>query len=206
MKSHGAIAACVLLALPLVGCNEPQPAQPVENEMENRPPLRSIIREDIDEQIPVDDEVEVPLELTVGFGDSGNELDADAIEAIDAFFGEERLQGEEPVTLFGHSDSIGSDEANEKASRARAQAVADYLEERGMDPERITIVALGEHNPVAPNYMLDGNPDPEGQQRNRRVVIAMGTPAQIIERRALERQEREVEAEAAEDASTAIAP
>lgn len=189
--------ALVLLGLgALAGCREPAPAGPEPEVEEETPPLRSIIREDIEEQVPVEEEIEVPMELTVGFGNRDG-LDAAAKRAIDAFFGEERLASDEAITLFGHSDSIGSDEANERASAARAQVVADYLEERGVDPDRITIVALGEHNPVAPNLMLDGEPDEEGQAMNRRVEIAIGTPGQVTERRALEAQEASVEAEAA---------
>ncbi|WP_265562163.1 OmpA family protein [Sphingomicrobium arenosum] len=179
----------------LAGCREPAPAGPEPEANTEVPPLRSIIREDIEEQVPVDDEVEVPMELTVGFANRDG-LDAASEEAILAFLGKERLGSEEAITLFGHSDSIGSDEANERASRERAQVVADYLEAQGVAADRITIVALGEHNPIAPNLTLDGEPDEEGQARNRRVEIVMGTPAEIIERRALEAQEDAVEAEA----------
>ena len=158
-------------------------------------PSQSIIRDDV-RTVPIEDELVVPMELTVGFGASDT-LSADAGRAIDAFLGEERLAGDDPITLFGHSDSIGSDEANERASRERAQVVADYLEEKGVAADRITIVALGEHNPVAPNLMLDGGDDEAGQARNRRVEIAIGSPAQVAERRAAMSAERRAEEEEA---------
>ncbi|WP_343346425.1 OmpA family protein [Sphingomicrobium sp. XHP0239] len=160
-------------------------------------PPQSIIREDVRTEVGIEDDLDVPMELTVGFGD-GETLGAEAVQAIEAFMGRERVEGDEPITLFGHSDSIGSDEANERASRERAEVVADYLEELGVDPDRMTIVALGEHNPVAPNLMLDGGDDEAGQARNRRVEIVIGNPAQIAERRAAETRQRRASAEGAE--------
>ncbi|MCJ7420533.1 OmpA family protein [Sphingomicrobium astaxanthinifaciens] len=191
------LALSLLVLGALAGCREPAPAGPEPEVEDPAPPLRSIIREDIASTVPVEAAIEVPMEITVGVGAVADGLDPAAREAIDAFLGDQRIASEEPITLFGHSDSVGSDAANARASRARAQLVADYLEARGVDPERLTIVALGEHNPVAPNFTLAGEPDPEGQARNRRVEIAIGTVEAVIERRALEAQEAAVEAEAA---------
>ena len=183
------VAAGFALALSACGDGPGDAVTPEENP-EVAPtgePPQSIIRDDVRAETGVEADIEIPMEMTVGFGDSET-LDADTVRAIDAFMTRERREGDEPITLFGHSDSIGSDEANERASRERAQTVADYLEEKGVDPERISIVALGEHNPVAPNLMLDGGDDEAGQRRNRRVEIAIGTPAQVADRRAAERR------------------
>ena len=58
-----------LAAFALAGCREPAPAVPEPEVEEETPPLRSIIRDDIEAQVPVVDEVEVPMELTVTFAD-----------------------------------------------------------------------------------------------------------------------------------------
>lgn len=80
------------------------------------------------------------------------------------------------ITLRGHSDSRGYDGDNLVASRRRAEAVRDYLESRGVARNRMTVIALGETRPVAPNARPDGSDDPEGRARNRRVEIHVEPP------------------------------
>ena len=66
------------------------------------------------------------------------------------------------------------------ASKKRAEAVAHYLEKHGVAKDRITVIALGEGRPIAPNAKLDGSDDPEGRARNRRVDISV-TPGDLPE-------------------------
>jgi len=73
--------------------------------------------------------------------------------------------GDESITIVGHTDSIGSEAYNQALSERRAQAVADYLSELGLDAGRLSIRGMGETSPVA------GNDTPEGRARNRRVEI-----------------------------------
>jgi OOP family OmpA-OmpF porin len=63
----------------------------------------------------------------------------------------------------GHTDSVGSEDYNDQLSIARAQAVAVYLEAKGVAKERLRPTGKGESSPVATNA------DAEGRQRNRRV-------------------------------------
>ncbi|MCM8556493.1 OmpA family protein [Sphingomicrobium sediminis] len=186
-----------LMVLGMAACTEPGPAGEPEEVVEPEQPLRSIIREDAGIELPEDGPTTEPakvLEVTVPFG-VGSGLSEAAREAIDAFDAEVWEEEEGIITIFGHSDSIGSDEANERASLARAEAVADYLvEELGVDRERLNLVGLGEHNPVAPNLNLDGSDNQAGQAMNRRVEIVLGTPGEIVERRALAEQSERLEA------------
>jgi outer membrane protein OmpA-like peptidoglycan-associated protein len=69
------------------------------------------------------------------------------------------------MEIDGHTDSIGSDAYNQKLSTRRAEAVVNYLVEKGVDKARITAVGFGESQPVATNDT------PEGRQLNRRVEI-----------------------------------
>lgn len=48
------------------------------------------------------------------------------------------------VYVRGQTDTLGSDEANERLSRRRAIAVADLLVRQGVSPDRISIMACGE--------------------------------------------------------------
>jgi outer membrane protein OmpA-like peptidoglycan-associated protein len=61
-----------------------------------------------------------------------------------------------PVTVEGHTDSIGSDQYNQKLSERRANAVSKYLIEKGIASSRIRIVGYGEQKPIADNKTAEG--------------------------------------------------
>lgn len=70
-----------------------------------------------------------------------------------------------PLHIQGHTDSIGSDEYNQKLSEKRARSVADWLGAHGVTASRVTVSGFGEHLPVATNDT------DEGRCQNRRVEI-----------------------------------
>jgi outer membrane protein OmpA-like peptidoglycan-associated protein len=69
------------------------------------------------------------------------------------------------LAIEGHTDNIGSDEANMKLSQQRADTVRSFLVQQGLAPDMVTAVGLGEGEPVADNSTN------EGRQKNRRVEI-----------------------------------
>ena len=69
------------------------------------------------------------------------------------------------VEVSGHTDSVGSDAANQTLSVQRANAVGNYLIGRGLVRERFEIVGFGETRPVA------SNDSDSGRALNRRVEI-----------------------------------
>ena len=69
------------------------------------------------------------------------------------------------IKIVGHTDSVGKDEANQKLSDGRANAVMQNLIERGIAPERLQAEGRGETQPI------DTNDTEEGRQNNRRVEI-----------------------------------
>jgi outer membrane protein OmpA-like peptidoglycan-associated protein len=78
------------------------------------------------------------------------------------------------IQLEGHTDSIGSDEYNQKLSEQRANSVRDYLAGQGVPADNVTAVGLGKADPVASN---DTN---AGRERNRRVeMVVTGAPIGI---------------------------
>ncbi|WP_052666425.1 OmpA family protein [Nitriliruptor alkaliphilus] len=77
------------------------------------------------------------------------------------------------VEVRGHTDDVGSDEYNQELSEGRAQAVVDALVAAGASSSQLTAVGFGATDPVAPNATADGEDDPEGRQRNRRVEIVL---------------------------------
>jgi outer membrane protein OmpA-like peptidoglycan-associated protein len=71
------------------------------------------------------------------------------------------------IIIFGYTDNVGSREYNKRLSESRANIVATHLVEKGIDPERIQTIGMGEKNPVMPNST------PEGRAANRRVEIEL---------------------------------
>lgn len=177
--------ATTALAGCLAGCGPVQPAQeppvnataapePVENLQPPEPEGKSIIRPAIEEAEPAPPPIE-PIEATIGFAKGGALDDAGRV-ALEALLAEPALQAGGPIRLSGHSDSKGSDADNLRTSRRRAEAVRDYLVEKGVAPDRITVIALGETRPIAPNAHPDGSDDEAGRTRNRRVEVEVALP------------------------------
>ena len=70
------------------------------------------------------------------------------------------------VRVDGHTDSIGTDQYNQKLSERRAEAVKNYLVQKGaVDASKITSMGHGETKPIASNKTK------EGRAQNRRVEI-----------------------------------
>lgn len=76
-----------------------------------------------------------------------------------------RINEDTRITVEGHTDSVGSEAMNMVLSEQRANAVRDFLVNRGVPAARISTTGLGEGLPVAPNT------NPAGRQQNRRVEL-----------------------------------
>jgi len=136
---------------------------------------KSIIRADI-EPSPTPTPPAGPVERTITFPPKGAQPDQAGMALLDALVADPVTALGGPITIWGHSDSSGSDASNLRASRHRAEAARDYLVGKGVAAARITIIPLGESRPIAPNRKLDGSDDPEGRARNRRVDIRVDLP------------------------------
>lgn len=71
------------------------------------------------------------------------------------------------LDVEGHTDSVGTEEFNQKLSEQRGLAVRDYLTKEGMAADSVTTKGLGETQPVASNDTL------KGRQENRRVELVI---------------------------------
>ncbi len=69
------------------------------------------------------------------------------------------------LIVEGHTDSQGSGSYNQGLSQRRADAVRDYLVQKGYPADRIQARGMGKGNPIA------NNASPEGRANNRRVEI-----------------------------------
>ena len=66
------------------------------------------------------------------------------------------------IEISGHTDNTGSALTNETLSQQRAEAVVNYLKQKGIDGSRMTAKGYGASKPVATNNTDDG------RQQNRR--------------------------------------
>ncbi len=71
------------------------------------------------------------------------------------------------VRIEGHTDAVGSADANLKLSQGRTQAVRDYLVAQGLGAKRLAAKGYGSSLP------LDNNRTPEGRENNRRVEFVI---------------------------------
>ena len=69
------------------------------------------------------------------------------------------------VTVVGHTDSVGDAESNRELAGRRANAVANYLAQRGVSRNRMVVQGRGEDQPVADNSTETG------RAQNRRVEM-----------------------------------
>jgi len=69
------------------------------------------------------------------------------------------------ILIAGYTDSTGDPAGNLKLSQDRADHVMAELENRGVNPARVTAKGFGEDNPIADNATE------EGRQKNRRVSL-----------------------------------
>lgn len=173
------IAASILLAACSRG-DEPEPeATPTEGP-------RSIFQDDAAQTgeggAPV---VLRPLETTISFADGTSDLTEAARAELATIIDSPQMNAGGPIVLRGHTDSAGSDEETLEASRQKAEAIRDFLVENGIAEDRITIIAFGEQNPIAPNAMPDGSPNEEGRATNRRVELTIETGRETERRQTL---------------------
>ena len=71
------------------------------------------------------------------------------------------------IEVGGHTDNQGDDQYNLKLSQERAQAVVNYLVNKGIDKSRLTAKGYGETKPIA------DNDTEEGRAKNRRTEFTI---------------------------------
>ncbi|MDB5135089.1 MAG: OmpA family protein, partial [Mucilaginibacter sp.] len=71
------------------------------------------------------------------------------------------------LKLAGHTDNVGSDDANMKLSKDRAESIKAYLVSKGANASRIEATGYGKNQPIASNKTA------KGRQINRRVEFTL---------------------------------
>jgi len=78
------------------------------------------------------------------------------------------------INVYGHTDSKGTDEYNQKLSENRASAVKSYLVGKGIASSRLFAMGVGEKQPIATNDT------DAGRAQNRRVEFAITANEEMI--------------------------
>ncbi len=71
------------------------------------------------------------------------------------------------LSIDGHTDDVGKEDANQVLSENRADAVKKYLISKGVDAGRLNATGHGENSPIADNKTA------AGRQKNRRVELTL---------------------------------
>lgn len=80
------------------------------------------------------------------------------------------------VLVFGHTDSTGGEDLNQRLSEQRANSARTYLLGAGLQSDRVSAIGRGESDPIATNETE------AGRQENRRVEIAIFASEEMRER------------------------
>ena len=114
--------------------------------------------------------VEIAIRSDILFGSGSAQLATEAQPVIRQL-AEVLRMFPNSIQVKGHTDNVpiakGTYPSNWELSAARAASVVHMLEEGGIDPRRLSVVAYGEFRPVLPNTT------PDGRNANRRVVLTI---------------------------------
>lgn len=107
----------------------------------------------------------MPGNVTFGFDQAT--LQPQFYPVLDNVAGTLQQYNQTVIEVAGHTDSVGSDSYNQQLSQRRAEAVANYLNSRGIMRDRMITVGAGETRPIA------SNDTEQGRAENRRVEITL---------------------------------
>lgn len=106
-----------------------------------------------------------PRSFTVQFEPNGNRLATGADTVLAEMRTALAALPAAEVVITGHTDRVGTLEANDRLSLARAEAVRDILAAAGVPRAAMTVAGRGEREPVV------ATADEVAEARNRRVEI-----------------------------------
>ena len=109
--------------------------------------------------------LDMPSGITFAFASS--DINAQFYPVLDQVASTLGSYDQTTVNVIGHTDSVGSDAANQTLSERRAGSVAGYLQSRGVGAGRLSTMGYGETRPVA------SNETEAGRAENRRVEITL---------------------------------
>ncbi|HMN20614.1 MAG TPA: OmpA family protein [Ottowia sp.] len=103
--------------------------------------------------------------FTLYFESGGTQFTPESQAALDTALEQARQRPGGEIVVIGHTDRVGTTEANDALSLRRAQATREMLIQRGFDARRIQAVGRGERDPAV------ATEDEVAEPRNRRTEI-----------------------------------
>ena len=120
--------------------------------------------------------IKVTFDNGILFATNKSELSPASREALTKFATSLKNSPDTDVTIYGHTDNTGTRAVNERISKERADAVANFLVGQGISRSRLTTEGLAFDQPVADNSTA------EGRAQNRRVEIYITANADMIKK------------------------
>ena len=114
-------------------------------------------------------------ENTVNFDFNSSNLTSTARANLDKLVTVLRNNPDTNINIYGHTDSVGTDDVNLRISAQRAAAVKNYFAAQGISSSRLFTEGLGEGSPVA------SNDTDAGRAQNRRVEFAITANEKMIQ-------------------------
>ena len=164
------VMVALVISSPALGQNMPVTDMSVDGFIEAlSPKAQGLTRGLTLQPLEADEDAPLPsIDLAVGFDFGSNQLTIEAralLSNLAAALESSPLESRS-FQLAGHTDAIGTHEANDRLSLERARAVRDFLvETHGIAPERLSILGLGKRQLLFPDRPDDG--------ANRRVEIIL---------------------------------
>jgi general secretion pathway protein A len=106
--------------------------------------------------------------LVIPFGYNANELPPEAMGRLDELVGYLLSKPQTGIVIKGYTDAQGDKDYNRTLSAFRANVVKSYLAGKGISPNRMRVLGMGDESPRQPNTTG------EGRSANRRVEIELG--------------------------------
>ena len=126
-----------------------------------------------------------PFSADVLFDFDQSALKPDGLDELDSLIEDARQAQQEGqrialVVISGYTDQLGSDAVNLPLSRARAQAVRDYMQQHGFPDVPVTVRGMGAADPAVAlsSCAGDGQAQKDCLAPNRRVVVEIQRAAQ----------------------------
>lgn len=120
--------------------------------------------------------IKVTFDNGILFATNKSELSPGSREALAKFAASLKNSPDTDVTIYGHTDNTGTRAVNERISKERADAVANYLVGQGISRSRITTEGLAYDQPVADNNTA------AGRAQNRRVEVYITANSDMIKK------------------------
>lgn len=137
--------------------------------------------EEIRNQVPdakverVGEGIVIEFKNNILFGFDKSDLTSEARENLGKLVSVLNKYPDTNIAIYGHTDSKGSDDYNQRLSERRAKAVADYLKTSDIAGSRLTTQGFGETQPK-----VSGDTE-EAYAQNRRVEFAITANEKMIQ-------------------------